>query len=355
MPGLEEIYGQRLARQPSEDEDPLMALLAETDLGQSLMPAREPNRKRQNLALAMMMTGGNRGMGQAGKALYADEAGFGSSRRDVVEQSGKLQLARMLEQRRRDAAAEERFNKSQEGMDRRAGMSADRAEAAAEDRANRTQLVPDGIGGFIEYNPVTQEKRPVDMKGLQPGQSTAPKVGYNNPPMKLTETEDKSRFYAQNMAEALPAIDGLVKNGYRPSYADMAATGPPSEGIVGKVRPFTPRALGSEDSNTFYTNGSKILASILRKESGAAIRDEEWSQYGPMYLPWPGDSERRVQEKLIALHKLVDNMAAGGGQASRYWQSPEMPSFEKPQPQMPQQQAPQGDVEQDLMRYGRPR
>lgn len=152
-----------------------------------------------------------------------------------------------------------------------------------------------------------------------------PKPGFNFPngPPKLVDTQDKSRYFAQMMTAALPDMIEPLKKGYTPTRIDQVAVGPTASGYVGKMaNALTTRGSASELGRQFYTAGRQILAAILRKESGAAITDDEWANYGPMYLPWPGESKEDHNRKMNFISDMVDNVAMGSGPAYRFYTSP---------------------------------
>lgn len=187
-------------------------------------------------------------------------------------------------------------------------------------------------GQIVLLNTKTGERMPFSGDS-QPTQASGPRApGFNIPQMampQLTETQDKSRFFAQNMAESLPAMISVIQQGYMPNRTDQVAAGPPATGVVGSVaNAFTPRSFATDQGRTFYTEGRKVLAAILRKESGAAITDDEWTNYGPIYLPWPGDKPEDINRKMIVLGNMANNMALGSGPAYRFWAPP--PAFAAP-------------------------
>jgi hypothetical protein len=140
---------------------------------------------------------------------------------------------------------------------------------------------------------------------------------------KLTEGEEKSRFYTTTMVSSLPVMAEVLRSGYKPTQRDKAAAGPPSEGVLGGLsNTLVPRSFATPEGRRFYTEGRKVLAAILRKESGAAITDDEWTNYGPMYLPWPGDTEEDIKLKMQSLDQQILNMAMGSGKAFQYFTPP---------------------------------
>lgn len=218
----------------------------------------------------------------------------------------------------------------------RAAEAAARREAVALRQAmagqGSWQHVQDpNTGQVLLYNTRSGERMPLSGGQTGTAPTAAPgsmafKPGFNIPQSgmpKLTEVEDKSRFFAANMADALPSMSQVLQGGYSPNRTDQAAAGPPASGWLGRTAAsLTPRSSASPEGRTFYTEGRKVLASILRKESGAAITDDEWSSYGPIYLPWPGDSPTDVERKMQVLYGMANNMAQSSGPAYRFWTPP---------------------------------
>lgn len=59
----------------------------------------------------------------------------------------------------------------------------------------------------------------------------------------------------------------------------------------------------------------EFLAAILRKDTGAAITNEEFRMYGPMYLPMPGDKPELIKAKRRAREEILKAMEMGLGDA----------------------------------------
>lgn len=184
-------------------------------------------------------------------------------------------------------------------------------------------------GQVVLYNTKTGEKMPFSGGGQTAAPAGPRNPGFNIPQgvvPNLTETQEKSRFYTQNMVESLPVMAGVLQQGYIPNRQDQVAAGPQATGFIGATaNALVPRSFATEQGRTFYDAGRQVLAAILRKESGAAITDDEWATYGPVYLPWPGDSKAEQDRKMRKLYSVVDNMAFGAGSAYRFY-SP-LPSY----------------------------
>lgn len=62
--------------------------------------------------------------------------------------------------------------------------------------------------------------------------------------------------------------------------------------------------------------GREVLAVILRKDSGAAITDDEMARYGTIYLPQPGDDAATITAKRDARERAVNILETGLGNAN---------------------------------------
>lgn len=61
--------------------------------------------------------------------------------------------------------------------------------------------------------------------------------------------------------------------------------------------------------------GRNFLASILRKDTGAAITAQEEQQYGEVFLPTPGDKPGTIAQKAEARKQAIDAIRGGLGTA----------------------------------------
>ena len=179
-------------------------------------------------------------------------------------------------------------------------------------------------GEIVLYNTKTAEVMPLPgVQGSPPAPPPSGAPGFKLPASggpKLTETQDKSRFYADNMARSLPSMLEVYKSGYEPTRIDQIAAGPTATGFIGSMADAViPRSMASEKGRQFYDAGRQVLAAILRKESGAAITQDEWTSYGPIYLPWPGESQKDRQRKMQDLKSMANSMAISAGPAQRFW------------------------------------
>lgn len=111
---------------------------------------------------------------------------------------------------------------------------------------------------------------------------------------KLNETEAKGLIYYEraNAAEA-------ILNEHEKQLTSLAQTARSKVPIAGNY-------LVSEEYQQAQQAGSEFLASILRKDTGAAITQQEFDLYGPMFLPMPGDEAAVLAQKKESRKIAVD-------------------------------------------------
>lgn len=107
----------------------------------------------------------------------------------------------------------------------------------------------------------------------------------NNP--KFTEDANKAHAYALRLSRALPALEQMGGEGY-PGRIDRAVTNLP---VLGNT-------LAGPRGERFDQLSRDIINAILRRESGAVISEEEFSNARKQYIPQPGDSPDTIQLKL---------------------------------------------------------
>ena len=121
---------------------------------------------------------------------------------------------------------------------------------------------------------------------------------------KLNETESKSLIYFDraNAAEA-------ILNQHQDQLTDLAQKGASGVPLVGNY-------LVSDEFQQAQQAGREFLASILRKDTGAAITQQEFDLYGPMFLPMPGDSAAALAQKQESRRVAIDAIQKTLGKAS---------------------------------------
>lgn len=117
-------------------------------------------------------------------------------------------------------------------------------------------------------------------------------------PKPLTEAQSKDAVYATRAANALPTVDALGNSLL--SFGENAAGNLPYGNY-----------LQSEDYQVARDAGLEFLASILRKDTGAAVTPSEEALYGRIFLPQPGDKPRTLEMKQQRRGLAVEAIKSG--------------------------------------------
>jgi hypothetical protein len=118
-------------------------------------------------------------------------------------------------------------------------------------------------------------------------------------PKDLTETQSKDVGFLIRGRAALETLSPLESQ-LTSAYQTTAGNVP----IVGNW-------LVSPEFQQAKQAAREFLAVVLRKDTGAAITNQEFDIYGPMYLPWPGDSPQVLEQKRDARARVMQGIEAG--------------------------------------------
>lgn len=115
----------------------------------------------------------------------------------------------------------------------------------------------------------------------------------------LTEGQSKDTVYFTRASGALDKLDenDEVLTSYWEDTANMG-------GALG-------RKMQSPEYQVAQTAGNEFLQAVLRKDTGAAITQDEQVLYGDTYIPRPGDSPERIAYKREARRRALAAMKAG--------------------------------------------
>ncbi len=120
---------------------------------------------------------------------------------------------------------------------------------------------------------------------------------------KLTEQQTKDLVYWQRATGASDAVD--ANENAIANFGDSLMSGVP---LVGNY-------LVSEEFQAGKQAADEWLSAILRKDTGAAITDQEFTIYGRVYFPLPGDSPAVIQQKREARKRAEEGIRLGLGTA----------------------------------------
>lgn len=116
----------------------------------------------------------------------------------------------------------------------------------------------------------------------------------------LTEGQSKDAVYSTRAQGALEILDEY--DAELTSVTQRAMDRDPT-GII--------RGRQSEDFQKAKQAGDEFLQAILRKDTGAAITEQEQTLYGQTYLPQPGDGEDVLAQKRLSRRRALEAMKAG--------------------------------------------
>lgn len=118
---------------------------------------------------------------------------------------------------------------------------------------------------------------------------------------KLTETQSKDVSF---LNRGMRAFDNL-----NASFSDLASAADTYGGSV----PLIGNYLKSDQYRKAEQAAREVLAVILRKDTGAAITDQEMEIYGKTFLPQPGDDKATIEQKRATAKNALDAMYTGLG------------------------------------------
>ncbi|MEC9361904.1 MAG: hypothetical protein VYC42_01650 [Pseudomonadota bacterium] len=152
-------------------------------------------------------------------------------------------------------------------------------------------------GTFIDF------KRAVGGQGLSVTLPDGTVVQQGGAPVKMTEQQSKDLVYFTRGQSALQSLDPI---------ADELAI--PTQAAAGAV-PLVGNAMVSSRYQQAEQAGREFLASILRKDTGAAVTRQEFELYGKTFLPQPFDSREVLAQKQRARAVALDAIRKGLGPA----------------------------------------
>lgn len=116
----------------------------------------------------------------------------------------------------------------------------------------------------------------------------------------LTEGQSKDNVFATRAEGALAQLE------------PVAETLTSRAGQVAEAVPFgLGRGFQGDAYQVAKNSGDEFLQAILRKDTGAAITEQEQRLYGDTYLPRPGDGKAVIQAKKEARARAVEALKAG--------------------------------------------
>ncbi len=156
-----------------------------------------------------------------------------------------------------------------------------------------------------------QTRAPQGYRFAHDGQTLVPIPG--GPGDKLTEGESKDALFAERLLRSNASVDKLMNidengkiRGYDPTKNINAYI--PDSGLVANL-------VNSDNWKNYQQAAREGLASILRKDTGAAVTPEEFKLYFPTYYPQPGDDPATVLQKKLARERFGSGLRGASSRA----------------------------------------
>jgi hypothetical protein len=160
--------------------------------------------------------------------------------------------------------------------------------------------------------------------------------GGDGGPGKITEAQSKSLGFGRRAMIADQMIEQIMSD----PNANVSS-------LKTQIKSSLPKWMGgikNQREQDIATAKTSFVASVLRKESGAAVTPQEFETYDRMYFPQPGDSRETLANKSVLRKNFIDTEKMTAGRA---WRDP-IP-LKGPQ----QKQVPEGDVFKEVAGRGR--
>lgn len=172
------------------------------------------------------------------------------------------------------------------------------AEYAREkaDNAPTTRVVKQADGSEVAVQWDATNRQWIPLQAPEGGNAVRPHG------QKLTEQQSKDLIYHNRGIQALEAFEPIA-GAYADGLSRVATNVPGGNYVV------------PEQFQMAQQAGLNFLASILRKDTGAAITTSEEKRYGEIFLPQPGDKPGTLAQKAEARKQAIDAIRGGLGTA----------------------------------------
>jgi hypothetical protein len=217
-------------------------------------------------------------------------------------------------------------------------------------KLNRPEVIwkekKDENTGIVEHLPYEQVRKPdgsvsirrINIEGMPNGAAPPPNNPYLAGSGAMNESQSKSAYYANRLAEAegifrggspeaATAFPGLTGGGYMQGGNRVAGPGAYSienegtsrwEKVKSDVGKYAGYNYNSPGYQKFDAAARNFLTGLLRPESGAVINYQtEYPEESRKYIPMPGDSPALIEQKRQARATALKGVAVGAGKGYR--------------------------------------
>ena len=216
---------------------------------------------------------------------------------------------------REDTLKDLEVERARSGIDlNRAQMAAAsrRADNVVEVNGRLVRVEPGGGATEIYSSPMAGREKPPSGFEWDPAKPGAlrPIAGGPGEFRSFTETQTKDAGFGARMLRAEDSLDSVMKR-YDPTRA-LNAYFPDQSGFSNL---YTANLINSKEWQQYIQAARESMAALLRKDTGAAVTDQEFELYFPMYYPQPGDSEEVVAQKKAGRVEIARGLASSSGGA----------------------------------------
>ena len=168
---------------------------------------------------------------------------------------------------------------------------------------------PEGMGMGMSFE--RQPRMRPEARGGDGPKTEAPtrefrqdlRTGQGVADLGMNTTEGQVTGYALRAQEAAGILDQFEQEGT--NFWARAASVMPGN---------TENMLLSSDYQQYLNAEQNFLAAVLRRDTGAAITNEEFRLYRPMFFPQPGDSPETLAQKRRMREQALLGLRAGAGE-----------------------------------------
>ncbi len=186
---------------------------------------------------------------------------------------------------------------------------------------NIDPLSPEGIRARLEFEqgkpkPSTEltpyQRESLRLQELRLRLSQQGASGGAKAPRPPTEAQEKSHIFYNLMATSAPEIDSLIAGGnVRPDMVTLA--------LRSGVLDFAANRLLNDDEQKLIRAARDFTAGVLRKESGAAIKNDEILNTFQRYIPLSGEGDAVANAKKAARANYMRTMERSALPALNYY------------------------------------
>lgn len=173
-------------------------------------------------------------------------------------------------------------------------------------------------GAAVQPNPMTMAANPQMMAAVQPQQMGPQSQLMDAQAVQVADASGERPVFDAKLTEG----QSKDVNYFRRGLAANQELEKFEEALLQYTDNFAGNfgALGRVFQDSDYQQADRaakeVLAVILRKDTGAAVTNEEFKMYTPMYIPQPGDKPETLAAKRAARAQFFTAMQDGMGTAS---------------------------------------